>query len=679
MACELRVNSMLLDFMHRLSNFFSNPGFMPHIHCYLSKQPLVWTMLITDLLIGLAYAGISATLWVLVRRTKVTFSLIILCFGIFIGACGGTHFMEVWTLWHPDYWIAAIVKAVTAIASVGTGIYLFRLRQPIITLAEAAKVAGERGLKLEKQALDLIEVNRALQREIKERKIIENELRRSEEQLRITIQGVKDYAIFMLDPTGHIVSWNEGAERIKQYRVDDIIGKHFSIFYTEEDQKTEKPARELREAIIAGCVENEGWLVRKDRTRFWANVVITAVKDSKTKELKGFFQIVRDMTEKKRASDELQRANETLEKTVEERTAAFRESESSFRSLTNTIPQLVWTAYADGHVYWYNQRWYNYTGTTSEEMAGWGWQSVHDPHQLPRVLTEWRHALETKEPFEQTFPLRSASGKYRWFLTRTIPIKDERGRVLRWIGTNTDVTDLREAREASENAMRLKSRFLDIAAHELRTPVTAFSILLQFSQMQLEKGRPVDASTLAKLRAQADRLSRLVVDLLDVSRLERGKLDLKLEPTDIASLVSECIDNFKLQSPKREFVFLQPAHPVELTIDPIRVYQVISNLIDNGLKYTPEHEPIEITLEAKPNIVTVTIKDHGVGIPEAQVKALFQPFVRGVTQLEESTSGLGLGLFISKNIINLHGGTMKVTSEAGHGSTFTFELPRKAG
>jgi PAS domain S-box-containing protein len=578
----------------------------------------------------------------------------------------------------PSFMLSRFFKAIAAIASIGTGIYLIRLRRLIITLAETAKTAALRSKRLEKQALDLIEVNQSLQQEIVDHRHAENELRKSEEHFRITLDAIEDYAVFLLDLTGHVVNWNEGARRIKQYTKDEIIGQHFSIFYPEEDVKAGKPARELRETIATGRFEEEGWKVRKDGTRFWANVVMNSIRDPKTGELKGFSKITRDITERRRAAEELRHAHENLEKRVEERTIDLRQSEKSFRYLADAMPQLVWMAHGDGHIFWLNQRWYDYTGMTPKDVLEWGWQSVQDPGELPRVRDAWRTALEAKEPFEQTFPLKSASGKYRWFLARIIPIKNEEGDVLRWIGAHTDVNDLREAREAAENAARLKSRFLEIAAHELRTPVAAFSLLLQFSQMKLEKDdRPVSLSILAKLRAQADRLSRLVVDLLDVSRLERGVLKLKEEPTDIAALVTSCLESFRLQSPNRSFTLTQPEQPVKIYVDPVRIYQVISNLIDNATKYTPENEPIEITFKATSRFVTVSIKDHGVGIPVVQRAALFQPFSRGTSDREERTSGLGLGLFISKNIIDLHHGTIRVISEGGEGTTFSFDLPRK--
>jgi PAS domain S-box-containing protein len=239
------------------------------------------------------------------------------------------------------------------------------------------------------------------------------------------------------------------------------------------------------------------------------------------------------------------------------------------------------------------------------------------------------------------------------------------------------------AKEAAESATRVKTRFLNVAAHELRTPVTAFCILLQFSQMQLEKkGIPISLPILLRLRSQAERLSNLVIDLLEVSRLERGRVNLKRVPTDIGALIFECVENFKLQDPSRCFKVFKPDCPIVLSIDPMRIYQVLSNLLDNAIKYTPEYKPIEVVAEvvSEPtqSFVRVSVKDQGVGIPDAMQPLLFKPFSRGFSDQDESSSGLGLGLFISNSIIDLHGGKIRVKSKEGLGSTVYFELPRKA-
>jgi signal transduction histidine kinase len=236
--------------------------------------------------------------------------------------------------------------------------------------------------------------------------------------------------------------------------------------------------------------------------------------------------------------------------------------------------------------------------------------------------------------------------------------------------------ELARAKEVAENAVRVKARFLDIAAHELRTPVTGFSLLVQLTRMKLERGQAVDVSALVQIQTQADRLSHLVVDLLDASRLDRGTMSLKNESTDIACLVSECLDSFRLLAPNRPFVFSKPEQVLEIDVDKTRIYQVLSNLLDNAIKYTPDNTPVEVIIDFTPTHARVSVKDHGAGIPEKLQANLFGLFERGTGEREGYGGGMGLGLFISRRIIELHGGTLGVVSKVGAGSTFFFDLPR---
>jgi PAS domain S-box-containing protein len=268
----------------------------------------------------------------------------------------------------------------------------------------------------------------AIRADITERKRAEVALHESEEGFRLLLDGVKDYAIYMLDPKGYVVSWNAGAARIKGYRSDEILGKHFSRFYKAEDIEAGKPSRELAESVAKGRFEDQAWRVRKDGSTFWANVVITPMYDDHGVH-RGFSKVARDITERKRAE------------------AALRESEERFQAMANGIQQLAWMAEADGSIFWYNQRWYEYTGTTFEQMQGWAWQSVHDPEVLPEVLEGWKAALATGKPFDMEFPLRGADGRFRMFLTRVMPVKDPEGRVVRWFGTNTDISERKQAEE----------------------------------------------------------------------------------------------------------------------------------------------------------------------------------------------------------------------------------------
>ncbi len=308
--------------MEVLRRLFSSSDFMPHGYCYLWNPCLIWLHLISDALIALAYTSIPITLVYFVRKRKdLPFHWMFVCFGMFIVACGGTHIMEIWTLWVPSYWLSGGVKAVTALASVPTAILLMRLVPQALALP-APQVFRK--------------ANEKLQEEIKRRQQNEERLRESEERHRLLIEGVKDYAIFMLDCTGRVVSWNAGAERLKGYRADEIMLRHFSCFYLLEDVKQEKPQHELRIAEAEGRYEEEGWRVRKDGSKFWANIVITAMRDS-TGTLRGFSKVTRDMTLRKQSEEKIKRLNDDLTRRARELEAINQELETFTYSVSHDL------------------------------------------------------------------------------------------------------------------------------------------------------------------------------------------------------------------------------------------------------------------------------------------------------------------------------------------------------
>jgi PAS domain S-box-containing protein len=206
-----------------------------------------------------------------------------------------------------------------------------------------------------------------------------------------------------------------------------------------------------------------------------------------------------------------------------ENEAALRESESRFRQLADSIPQLAWMARPDGWIFWYNQRWHEFTGTNPEQMEGWGWQNVHDPKELPRIIERWKAALESEQPWQDTFPLRRADGEYRIHLSRANPFRDAAGRVVLWFGTNTDITELVRAEEAAQAANRAKDQFIAVLSHELRTPLTPVlaTILDLNARVDLP---PAVSEAIDLMRRNVELEARLIDDLLDVTRISKGKL-----------------------------------------------------------------------------------------------------------------------------------------------------------
>jgi PAS domain S-box-containing protein len=227
---------------------------------------------------------------------------------------------------------------------------------------------------------------------------------------------------------------------------------------------------------------------------------------------------------------------------VSERTLAERElraSEDRFRDLANHIDQIAWTCDERGSVRWYNERWYEYTGAKPEETKDGVGERFHHPDHLARVAEGFERALAAGEPWEDTFPLRSRTGQYRWFLSRAVPIRDDSGRVIRWFGTNTDVTELRDLQEALREADRRKDEFLALLAHELRNPLAPVRNALEVLQME---GSPELRWARDMIERQLERMSRLIDELMDVSRITRGVIELRKEPVELQGVIAQAIE-----------------------------------------------------------------------------------------------------------------------------------------
>lgn len=370
-------------------------------------------------------------------------------------------------------------------------------------------------------------------------------------------------------------------------------------------------------------------------------------------------------------------AERNSKEALERSEAEVRESERQLRTLVNALPMLAWMAETDGHIFWYNQRWYEYTGTTPEAMQGWGWQSVHDPEILPRVLESWRASITSGQPFEMAFPLKSSNGEFRSFLTRVTPLRDERGRVVRWFGTNTDVEELRRALKQAEEANRMKDEFLATLSHELRTPLVA---ILGWARL-LSNGQ-LDAATTARaletIERNAKTQSQLIEDILDVSRVITGKLRFEVQSVDLTAVIEASI-NAVLPAAEAKGIRLQRVLDSGASMvsgDPMRLQQIIWNLLSNAIKFTSKDGRVQIKLERVNSHVEIIVSDDGQGISPDVLPFIFERFRQADSTSTRTHGGLGLGLAIVRHLVEMHGGTVEVESRGdGHGSTFTVKLP----
>ncbi|UTF60222.1 PAS domain-containing protein [Gilvimarinus sp. DA14] len=359
-------------------------------------------------------------------------------------------------------------------------------------------------------------------------------------------------------------------------------------------------------------------------------------------------------------------------------TQALRESEKRLRQMANTLPHLAWLAEPDGQILWFNDRWYEYTGATPNDMAGWGWQSLHDPERLPEVLARYQHSLDTGQPFEMSFPLRSAAGEYRTFFTRATPLRDENGSILQWLGTNTDIHDIEKAQEELKAANRRKDEFLAMLAHELRNPLAPIG-----SAAELLKHSRTDPSIVKKtadiISRQVGHMTGLVDDLLDVSRVTRGLVTLQRQPVNLKAIVDDALEQVSAmieQKRQKLHIELHENQPI-VEGDRTRLTQVVANILNNANRYTPEQGNIWLRLEADAEHIQITVQDDGIGVDKTLLPYVFELFTQAERSPDRAQGGLGLGLALVKSLVELHGGSVVAQSEGvNKGSLFKVTLPR---
>ncbi|WZO95892.1 PAS domain S-box protein [Isosphaeraceae bacterium EP7] len=508
-------------------------------------------------------------------------------------------------------------------------------------------------------------------RDITERNRTVQAIRDSEEQVRLLLESTGE-GIYGVDTDGRCTFCNPAALKILGYtEAGELLGRdmHSAIHHTNADGSP-KPA-DL--CPIKLTLEGGGHSHTDDDT-FWKADGTSFPVEYRTSPMfrdgKPIGGVVAFADISRRKADE----------------EARRESEERFRVMADSIPQLAWMCRPDGYIYWYNQRWYEYTGTTAEEMGGWGWKTVQDPEELPRVLAKFDAALASGVPWEDSFPLRRFDGEMRWHLSRALPVRDERGKIVRWFGTNTDVTEqrivseaLREAKEQAEGANRSKSTFLANMSHELRTPLNA---IIGYSEMLLEEaeddGKEAAASDLKKIRMSGKHLLQLINDVLDLSKIEAGKAEMFLETFEVAEMIHGVVDTIR---PLME----QNGNVIEVTCPPglgsmhadlTKVRQSLLNLLSNAAKFT-EKGKVGLKATALPGGggFSMEISDSGIGMTPEQLGKLFQPFSQADASTTRKYGGTGLGLTITRRFCRMMGGDVTARSELGLGSTFEIRLP----
>ncbi len=548
----------------------------------------------------------------------------------------------------------------------------------------------------------------------------EQAVRESEERFRVLVEQVQDYAIFLLDPDGRIVSWNAGAQRIKGYTAQEIIGEHFSRFYPPEALDVGKPEQGLVVARLQGRVEDEDWRVRKDGSRFWANVVITALY-GENGELRGFAKVTRDLTERKRAEDEreqlLQREQQARVEAeqlagriqrlqvVTDAALAHLALDDLLRVLLDRLSELL--AVDTAAILLLHEGSDELTvraakGLEEEVVKGFripvgaGFAGRIAREQRPVVLAEVDPTMIVSPTLREK-GLRSLLG---------VPLLVE-GRVIGVVHVGTlvprsfadDDVELLQlagdrmalaieharlfateqvARRQAEEALHLREQFLSLASHELRTPLTSLMANLQLIERRTSKAAQLPEREQHLLRVsieQGKRLSQLVNMMLDISRIQQGRLTIERRPVELVALVRGVVEALRPRL-QQHSIELRAGEP-QLIIDgdALRLQQVVENVVENAIIFSPTGGRITVEVERRDRDVCLVVHDEGMGIPAADLPRIFESFYTVAQSSHELRVGMGIGLYMVKEIVTLHGGVVAVDSEVGKGSTFTISLP----
>lgn len=506
------------------------------------------------------------------------------------------------------------------------------------------------------------------------------EIRLNEERYRKMVTCIKDYCMFMLDPEGYIVTWNDGARQLKGYFESEILGRHFSVFYTAEDLARKKPERELRIARETGKYEETGWRVKKDGSFFWARIVITALFNDQN-VLIGFSKVSQDQTEVRQREEEL------------------RQSEERYRLLVEQVNDYgIFMMDDKGYVVSWNEGAKRINGYTASEIIGKHFSIFYPEEDIlnEKPAYELKVARKTGKYEEEGWRLRKDGSRF-WTNVLITAVYNSDHALVGFSKVTRDLTERKESEKALNESFdrvrklvdKLKAsneelsyineeleQFTSIVSHDLQEPIRTIKSFLQLIENNINNPDRERLKTyIGKSLHAANKMKELILNLLHYSQLSKGALE--EAPCQVDTLFSHAIQNLKSSIDVSNAQIIVHSEIKTIFCDPVQIVQLIQNLLSNALKFTEGKNPlIELSCFEENGIARFAVKDNGIGIEKENIQKIFDIFRRLDTGKEYP--GTGIGLAICKKIVDRHNGKIWIESEPGKGTTFYFTIKERA-
>lgn len=511
----------------------------------------------------------------------------------------------------------------------------------------------------------------------------------------LLLESVRDHAIMILDTDGCIINWSKGAAEVKGYTEDEIIGKHFSVFYTADDVKKGEPEKNLQKTKEAGKLEYIGWRVRKDGSAYWANIVFTTLRNEKG-EIIGYGKVIHDLTKQIKTDEKINQLNKELE-------TRLLQTQTEISDYKHALDESAIVAITDqkGIIKHVNNNFCKISKYSREELLGQDHRIINSGYHSKEFIRNLWVTIANGKIWRGELRNKAKDGTYYWVDTTIVPFLNEQGKPYQYLAIRSDITqrklaeeqllkinedlenkvkertlELTHALEKEKELNEMKSRFVSIASHEFRTPLSAIlsstSLVEHYTTAEQEEKRKKHVD---RIKSSVRNLTSILDDFLSLEKLEQGKVEAHSSEFNLKEFVADAIDEMDgMVKRKHQKVNFNYTGDEEVYQDKKILRNVLLNLLSNAVKYSPEGKEIHVTTEVKNGKAILAVRDEGIGIPDEAQKNLFDKFFRAKNAT--NIQGTGLGLNIVQRYVELLDGLIGFVSKENIGTTFTVEFPK---